>query len=94
MKVMKDNKNIRIRLYGQHLGYIGYDLYDKFLRICSVIDYSSWMKETAYKDFDFYITGKDSIDVLREKVVENYYEDIADWLREKMREEIRKNKIM
>lgn len=89
---MSDNKRIRVRLYGQHLAYIGYDLYLNFTHICKVIDYSSWLKERAYKDFNLYVTNDISIDKLKEVVKENYFEDIADWLREKMREEIYENK--
>ena len=87
---MKDNKRIRIRLYGEHLGYISYDLYDSFLRICNIIDYSSWVKKISYDNFEIYIAGKESINELKNRVIANYYEDIADWLKEKMREEIRK----
>lgn len=87
---MKDNR-IRIRLYGQHLGYIGDSLYSNFLRICNVLDYSSWVKKKAYEELNIYITDKESIEKLKNIVISNYYEDIADWLREKMREEIRKD---
>lgn len=88
---MKDKK-IRIRLYGQHLAYIGYDLYHNFTHICKVLDYSSWIKKRANIDFNLMITSDKSIDELKIAVNENYFEDIADWLREKMREEILKNK--
>lgn len=87
---MTDNKRMRIRLYGEHLGYISSNLYDSFLRACNILDYASWVKSKAYDDFDLYITNKESIEELKKYVVKNYYEDIADWLREKMRKEIRK----
>ena len=86
---MKDNKRVRIRLYGQHLAYLGCDLYNTFLRTCKVINYSSWIKERANIDFDLYIINEESIEKLKEKVTENYFEDISDWLREKMREGIK-----
>lgn len=85
---MKDNKKIRIRLYGQHLAYIGYDLYNNFTHICKVLDYSSWIKKRANIDFGLTISGEASIEELKEVVMDNYFEDIGDWLREKMREEI------
>lgn len=91
-KNMADSKKMRIRLYGEHLGYIGYSLYDNFLRICSIIDYSSWIKFKANEEFGIYITNKESINELKEIVAKNYYEDTTDWLREKMREEIKKCK--
>ena len=89
---MIDNKKIRIRLYGEHLGYISNDLYSNFLRITSTLDYSSWVKKTAFSDFGLYLTSKDSILDLKDLVKENYFEDISDWLREKMRVEINKIK--
>lgn len=87
---MTDNKKIRIRLYGQHLGYVSSDLYDYFLKSCNILDYSSWVKRKTYEEFNFYIEGKESISKLKEIILENHYEDVADWLREKMREEIGK----
>ena len=86
---MTDNKKIRIRLYGKHLGYIRYDLYDTFLRSCEVIDYSSWIKRIVYENLNIQITSKESIDELKDIVVKSYYEDITDWLSQKMRESIK-----
>lgn len=83
-------KRIRIRLYGQHLAYISSDLYSKFLRECNILDYSVWLKRRAKKDFDLMIDGEDAIEKLREIIKDYYFEDISDWLREKMRVEINK----
>lgn len=86
---MSDKKRIRIRLYGQHLAYIGIELYDKFLRNCKVLDYSAWVKEKSYTEYGILITDEDSINRLKEKVVEDDFEDVADWLRENMRKDMR-----
>lgn len=86
---MTDNRKIRIRLYGQHLGYINNNLYAYFLRNCNVLDYSSWIKKKTHAEFNLYIDSKESIDKLKEIVLRNHYEDVADWLREKMREDMR-----
>ena len=88
---MTDSKKMRIRLYGEHLGYIGYSLYDIFLRKCKIIDYSFWVKLKANEEFGLQLVNKESINELKELVVKNCYEDTADWLREKMREEIKKH---
>lgn len=90
---MADNKKMRIRLYGEHLGYIGYSLYYSFLRICNIVDYSFWVKLKANEEFGVHLVSKESINELKELVVKNYYEDTADWLREKMREEISKKQV-
>ena len=82
------SKKIRIRLYGQHLAYINSFLYFSFVQKCEVLDYSSWIKKMAKNDFDILIVGEGSIDELKAKVLDNYFEDIGDWLRQRMREEM------
>ena len=82
------NKKIRIRLYGQHLAYINSFLYYSFVQKCEVLDYSSWIKKMAKKEFDILITGEDSIEELKTKVINSYFEDIGDWLRQRMREKM------
>lgn len=81
---------LRIRLFGQHLAYISKNLYYKFLRECNILDYSVWIKELAYKEYRIKLKDEDTINLLKGKVVDNDYEDIGDWLREKMRKAMKK----
>lgn len=84
---------VRIRMYGYHLGYISADFYNKFKKICDETHYGSWIKKKAKEDFKIKLECSQKIEELRKIVVKSNYEDICDWLREKMREDIKKVKI-
>lgn len=78
-------EQIKIRMFGEHLCYLNYDVVREFQSEYSVVNLNSWIKEESYKDFGILLTNKDDLDELKEKLQEYYYENIADWLREKIR---------
>lgn len=85
---MVDNK-IKIRLFGEHLCYIETDILREFQNRFSIININSWIKEECYKDFEILIENPDNLDELRNIVKVNYYSNIGDWLREKIRNKLR-----
>lgn len=75
----------KIRLYGTHIGYINTDFLIDFQRECAVLNINSWIKEQCYRDWGIYLNTPYEIKELKEILNENYYENIAEWLKEKIR---------
>ena len=78
-------EQIKIRMFGEHLCYLNYDVVREFQGKYSIVNLNSWIKEESYKEFNLLLTTKDDLEDLRLILQEHYYENIADWLREKIR---------
>lgn len=85
-------RKIKIRLYGVHLGYVEEDILKAFECYCGVINLNPWIKEQAYNDFEVYLNNEYDLELFKDKLSEFYYENIADWLKEKLRAAILSNK--
>ena len=85
---MIEDKRIKIRLYGVHLAYVREHLLSGFNYYCNVVSFSDWLKENVYSDFGIRISSRKSIKYLNEVVKDNFYENIGDWIKEKMRQSI------
>lgn len=78
-------KQTKIRLYGTHIGYVNTEFLIKFQRECKILNINSWIKEQCFKDWDIYLNTIYDIEELKIILNENYYENIAEWLKEKIR---------
>lgn len=81
---MSDSK-IKIRMYSTHLAYIDSKMLRDFEINCNIINVHSWIKEKAYEDFNIYLNSPKDIEEFKCKLLDNYYENIADWMKEKIR---------
>lgn len=69
--------------------YIETDILREFQNRFSIININSWIKEECYKDFNILIENSNDLVELRDIVKENYYSNVGDWLREKIRNKLR-----
>ena len=72
-------------MFNRHLATVPSNLMRDFEHTCRIINFSSWIREQAYYDFGITVASTSDIDVLSEIVESNYYSNIGEWLREKMR---------
>lgn len=79
-------KRIKIRMYGVHLFYAGEHLLNSFEYYCGILDFSEWIKESAYLDFGVLLASAESIKSLEKMVRGRFYENIGEWIKEKMRQ--------
>ena len=85
-----DKEKVKIRLLKMHIAYIEKRILDDFKEKCNVDDFNKWFEEQIYKDF--YMDIKTDIDIkaLTTMVRRRYYENIAEWIKEKVRIELQR----
>lgn len=88
-KSFKNNK--KILMYEKHIAWIENEMLEKLNIILKnkKISRHNWIKEQCMQDFSLELTNKESIANLDIIVKKNMYNDKAEWLREKIREEIK-----
>lgn len=82
----------RIRLNREHLAYVNQQLLMEGLRAKGMISPSVYIRDIIWDNFKIKISDKKDIDKLQYLVTELYYDDIGEFLQEKMREHIRERK--
>lgn len=85
-------KKVKIKLYQSHFANISSDLMREFNSYAKVVNFTSFIKESFYNQFGFLIKIAEDIETVDKIVASYYYQDKSEWLREIMRNEIRKNK--
>lgn len=83
----------KIIMHGRSIADIDKPLMQAFDINCQVVNLAAWIRDRAFEDFGITLAHSDDIDRLDEIVVEHYYRDKAEWLREKMRYAIAAGKI-
>ena len=68
--------------------YVSEHLLNSFEYYCGVSDFSEWIKENVYSDFGISLTSPEMIKTLEGKVRDSLYENIGEWIKEKMRKTI------
>lgn len=86
---MSDLDKIKIKMFGKHLCNIKKTLMRDFDTTCRVVNFSSWIRSQAFRDFKLNLSNTDDLIEFNEILEDNHYENIADWLRETMRNEIK-----
>lgn len=72
-------ERIRIRLLGGHIGYVPKHLYEE------VEHFNEWLKNEVYETFHLQLLCTEDLERLEQRVIEEDYENIADWIRECLR---------
>jgi PHD/YefM family antitoxin component YafN of YafNO toxin-antitoxin module len=78
-------------LFDTHFAWIYQPLLTRFDEVCLFSNRTEWIKEKVKEDFGLSLKGKSDLLVLDNLVKNAYYIDKTDWLREKMRNEIKEN---
>ena len=73
-----------------HIAYIEKRILDDFKEKCGISDFNKWFEEQIYKDF--YMEIKNDSDIKSFTIIlrRRYYENIAEWIKEKIRLELQK----
>lgn len=88
---LKSSKEkVKIRLLKMHIAYIEKRMIDEFTEKCNIKDFNKWFEEQIYKDFYMDIKSHEDIRTFTIMLRKRYYENIAEWIKEKIREELRK----
>ena len=83
-------EKVKIRLLKMHIAYLEKRMIDEFKEKCDVEDFNKWFEEQIYKDFYMDIKTHQDIRTFTVMLRKRYYENIAEWLKEKIREELKK----
>lgn len=87
---LNDKEKVKIRLLKMHIAYIEKRTLDDFKEKCNVDDFNKWFEEQIYKDFYMDIKNDMDISTLTLMLRKRYYENIAEWIKEKVRMELQK----
>ena len=83
-------EKVKIRLLKMHIAYIEKRILDEFQKKCNVSDFNKWFEEQIYKDFCMEIKTNSDISTFTLMLRKRYYENIAEWIKEKVRNELKK----
>lgn len=83
-------EKVKIRLLKMHIAYIEKRILDEFQKKCAVSDFNAWFEEQIYKDFLMDIKDNNDIQTFTLMLRKRYYENIAEWIKEKVRIELQK----
>lgn len=83
-------EKVKIRLLKMHIAYIEKRILDEFQEKCNVPDFNKWFEEQIYKDFYMEIKNEADIRTFTTMVRKRYYENIAEWIKEKIRMELQR----
>lgn len=86
----KSKEKVKIRLLKMHIAYIEKRILDEFQEKCNVPDFNKWFEEQIYKDFYMDIKTNTDISTFTLMLRKRYYENIAEWIKEKVRHELQK----
>lgn len=81
----------KVTMNGHYVAFVNMDLYLAFERKVSTPLLIAWVKEKAKERFGIKLKSHKDISLLREAVVEQYYDDIGDWIQEEMRKIVNNN---
>lgn len=85
-------KTTKINMYGKHICSINESFIKKLREDLNVTNYSSWIRYQAYEEFNLHITNSNDIEKLKEIVSIHLYDNIGDWVRDKIRVAIKNEK--
>lgn len=85
---MKNKDKIKIRFYKKHVAYIEREMIEALEKQCNIKDFEAWIKGQIEADFSMEIKNVNDIDTLTLMVRKRYYENIAEWIRERARREL------
>ena len=80
----------KIKLFQKHFANIDEHMLQEFHIRTGIINIISFIKQSAYTDFEIYLSHESDMIDFEKALKENFYKDKSEWLREKIRDEIRK----
>ena len=91
----RNKTNKKIVMYGKHIAWLDNEMLEKFNIIINKDSKNiyQWIKEECKNDFSISLDNKEMIDILDSEVKKHLYKDKAEWIRTKIREEIKKHTI-
>lgn len=81
-------EKVKVRILKMHVAYIEKRIIDDLREYCGIEDFNEWFKEQIEKDFTVVINDKYDISSLTAIVRKRYYENIAEWVKERARKEL------
>lgn len=79
---------VKIRFLKTHVAYIEKRIIDDLREYCGIENFNDWFKEQIEKDFTLVIKDKVDIQSLNLIVRKRYYENVAEWVKERARREL------
>lgn len=79
----------KINLYNKHFAHISKTLFQRLEDKKGKIDISSYIKKKAKNDFGITIKSIEDVDRLSEIIEDNFYANTSEWLKEKIRNDLR-----
>ena len=80
----------KIKLFQRHFANIEECMLQEFHIRTGIINIISFIKQSAYNDFEIYLSHESDMIDFEKALKENFYKDKSEWLREKIRDEIKK----
>ena len=78
-------------MYQKAIAYLEDEMMYMFDKWCGVVNFAAWVRQKAKEDFDLEITSAVDIEKLDAICQMHWYKDKSEWLRNKIREEIKIN---
>lgn len=93
LEFITKEKKVKIKLFNCHFAWIYSWLLSEFDNKSGINNRSDWIIRKAYEDFGVSLSSKVDLERLDFVVRIHHYIDKTDWLREKMRLEIKKRRV-
>lgn len=84
-------EKVKVRILKMHVAYVEKRIIDDLREYCGIEDFNEWFKEQIEKDFTLVINDQHDINSLTMIVRRRYYENIAEWVKERARKELLKH---
>ena len=79
---------VKVRILKMHVAYIEKRIIDDLKEYCGIDNFNEWFKEQIEKDFTLVINDQFDIHSLNMIVRRRYYENTAEWIKERARKEL------
>jgi hypothetical protein len=89
-EIISQEEKVKIKLFETHFAWISSSLLSDFQSATGIKRRSDWIKKQAKQDFGITLSSSEDIPRLDMLVRAHYYDDKAEWLKEKMRESTKK----
>ena len=84
-------KKVKVIMFQKHIAYVNHELTLLFRTRLHIVNFTSWVQQQANACFGIALTGPNDLELLREAVEANFYDDIGDWLQDRMRHALQEN---
>lgn len=85
---------IKVKILGSHFAWILPNMWNDLGKKVGLRNRTTWLLKKCEEEFGIYLETNDDVSKLEAILYENYYKDKADWLRDKIREELKGGKSL